>query len=44
VVPIRSVDDREIGEPGPITRKIQETYIAAVRGRVESYRGWLTDV
>ncbi|MDQ1444252.1 MAG: branched-chain amino acid aminotransferase, partial [Acidimicrobiaceae bacterium] len=24
VVPIRSVDDREIGEPGPITRKIQE--------------------
>jgi len=44
VVPIRSVDDREIGEPGPITRKIQETYIAAVRGQVESYRGWLTHV
>jgi branched-chain amino acid aminotransferase len=41
VVPIRSVDDREIGEPGPITRKIQETYAAAVRGQVESYRGWL---
>jgi branched-chain amino acid aminotransferase len=44
VVPIRSVDDREIGDPGPITRKIQETYFAAVRGQVESYRGWLTDV
>ena len=41
VVPIRSVDDREIGEPGPITRKIQETYAATVRGQVESYRGWL---
>jgi len=44
VVPIRSVDDREIGEPGPITRKIQETYAAAVRGQVESYRGWLDHV
>ena len=38
VVPIRSVDDREIGEPGPITRKIQETYFATVHGQVESYR------
>ncbi len=44
VVPIRSVDDREIGEPGPITRKVQETYAAAVRGQVESYRGWLEHV
>ena len=25
---MRSVDDREIGEPGEITRKIQETYFA----------------
>lgn len=44
VVPIRSVDDREIGEPGPITRKLQETYLATVRGQVESYRGWLEHV
>jgi branched-chain amino acid aminotransferase len=29
VVPVRSVDDREIGDPGPITRQIQETYFAA---------------
>ena len=28
VVPIRSVDDREIGDPGEMTRKIQETYFA----------------
>jgi branched-chain amino acid aminotransferase len=41
VVPIRSVDDRVIGDPGLITRKIQETYAATVRGQVESYRGWL---
>ena len=41
VVPIRSVDDREIGDPGEITRKIQETYFAAVRGEVERYKDWL---
>jgi branched-chain amino acid aminotransferase len=42
VVPIRAVDDRTVGDgkPGPITRKIQEVYSAAVRGQVEKYRGW----
>src|ERR1700704_6522663 len=30
VVPIRSVDDREIGPPGPITRSIQEVFFATV--------------
>jgi branched-chain amino acid aminotransferase len=40
VVPIRSVDDRVIGEPGPITKKIQETFFAAVKGEVETYREW----
>jgi branched-chain amino acid aminotransferase len=44
VVPIRSVDDREIGEPGEITRKLQETYFAVVRGEVEQYKGWLEHV
>ncbi len=41
VVPIREVDDREIGEPGEITRKIQETYFAAVHGQVDKYADWL---
>ncbi|MGZ4353809.1 MAG: branched-chain amino acid transaminase, partial [Gaiellaceae bacterium] len=27
VTPIRSIDDHEIGPPGPITRKLQETYL-----------------
>jgi branched-chain amino acid aminotransferase len=40
VVPIRSVDDREIGEPGPITRQIQETYFSAVRGEIDRYKDW----
>ena len=41
VVPIRSVDDREIGSRGEITRTLQETYFAAVRGEVEQYKDWL---
>ncbi|MEA2685339.1 MAG: branched-chain amino acid aminotransferase [Actinomycetota bacterium] len=44
VVPIRSVDDREIGEPGPITRAVQETYFATVRGEVDRYKNWLEHV
>jgi branched-chain amino acid aminotransferase len=42
VVPIRAVDDRSVGDgkPGPITRKIQEVYSAAVRGQVDKYRAW----
>ena len=41
VVPIRAVDDRVIGEPGEVTRKIQEMYFATIRGEVETYKGWL---
>ena len=40
LTPIRELDDREIGEPGPVTKKLQETFFAAVRGEVESYREW----
>ncbi|MDE0115219.1 MAG: branched-chain amino acid transaminase, partial [bacterium] len=40
VVPIRSVDDREIGDPGPITRKIQDVFQDAARGRQAQYRHW----
>ncbi|MEO9224049.1 MAG: branched-chain amino acid transaminase [Acidimicrobiales bacterium] len=44
IVPIREVDDREVGPPGPITRRIQETYFATVRGHVDRYKDWLTYV
>lgn len=44
IVPIREIDDREVGEPGPITRKVQETYFATVRGEVDAYKGWLEHV
>ena len=45
VVPMRSVDDREIGEPGEITRKIQETYFASrPRARSTAYKDWCEHV
>ncbi|MGO9456309.1 MAG: branched-chain amino acid transaminase [Acidimicrobiales bacterium] len=46
VVPIRSVDDRAVGEgrPGPITKEIQETYFATVRGQLDRYKDWLDHV
>ena len=28
------------GEPGPITKKLQETFFAAARGEIETYREW----
>jgi branched-chain amino acid aminotransferase len=33
IVPIREVDDHEIGEPGPLTRRIQDRFRAIVEGR-----------
>jgi branched-chain amino acid aminotransferase len=46
VVPIRSVDDRLVGggEPGPMTRKIQEVFEAAVRGNVDRHKDWVEHV
>ncbi|MGH9020491.1 MAG: branched-chain amino acid transaminase [Acidimicrobiales bacterium] len=46
VVPIDSVDDRVVGDgrPGPITKAIQSTYAAAVRGELPQYEEWLTRV
>ncbi|MFA4966445.1 MAG: branched-chain-amino-acid transaminase, partial [Thermoleophilia bacterium] len=37
IVPIREVDDHAIGEPGPITRRIQEKFRAVVEGRDEEF-------
>ncbi len=44
IVPIRSVDDRDLGEPGPITRALQDAYFAAVRGEDDRYKDWLDHV
>ena len=43
VTPVVELDDRKIGsgKPGPITRKVQETFQSALRGRGAQYRDWL---
>jgi len=44
VVPIKSVDRRPIGEPGPITKAIQDAYFRVVRGGEPEYEYWLETV
>jgi branched-chain amino acid aminotransferase len=41
IVPVRSVDHREIGDPGPITKAIQDAYFQVVRGGEPEYEYWL---
>jgi branched-chain amino acid aminotransferase len=44
VVPVRSVDHRVIGDPGPITLAIQKAYFDVVRGKDSEYEYWLERV
>jgi branched-chain amino acid aminotransferase len=46
VVPIREVDDRTVGtgRVGSVTKHIQDTYFATVRGEVDRYKDWLEHV
>jgi branched-chain amino acid aminotransferase len=42
VTPVREVDRREVGEPGPITKLVQDVYLKGVRGEVEWMEPYLT--
>ena len=46
VTPIRSVDGITVGEgePGPVTRELQERFMAVVRGEAPDPHGWRTVV
>ncbi|MCB0323228.1 MAG: branched-chain amino acid transaminase [Bdellovibrionales bacterium] len=46
VSPVVEIDKYAVGNGtvGPIAAKIQETYMAAVRGELERYKHWLVDV
>ncbi len=37
VVPIRSVDDREVGAPGPVTKQLQDLFFNVVHGKNPEY-------
>lgn len=41
LVPVRGIDDHELGEPGEITRVVQAKFEDALHGRAEEYREWL---
>lgn len=38
VVPIRSVDDRELGGPGPVTKQLQDLFFSTVKGKEPKYQ------
>ncbi len=42
ITPVREVDRREVGKPGPITRRVQEVYEAGVHGQVDWMRPYVT--
>jgi branched-chain amino acid aminotransferase len=46
ITPIKEVDGRKLGDgkPGPITRRLQETFFEAVHGRLPQYRQWLSPI
>jgi branched-chain amino acid aminotransferase len=46
ITPVTEVDHRPVkdGKIGPITKKLQEIYFAAVKGDSDKYAGWLTPV
>lgn len=41
ITPIRNIDGRTIGKPGPVTKKIQAKYFDAVHGKIKKYEDWL---
>jgi branched-chain amino acid aminotransferase len=41
VCPIREVDDHEIGDPGPVTRRLQKLFFACTEGRHPRSEEWL---
>ncbi len=41
IVPVREIDDQEVGEPGEITRAVQQRYEDAIYGRRDEYMDWL---
>ena len=44
LVPVREVDDHDLGGPGEITQVIQGKFEDALYGRLEEYREWLDPV
>jgi branched-chain amino acid aminotransferase len=44
LVPVREIDDHDLGEPGEITRVVQAKFEDALHGRAQEYAEWLDPV
>jgi branched-chain amino acid aminotransferase len=44
LVPVREIDDHDLGQPGEITRHVQAKFEDALCGRAEEYLEWLDPV
>ena len=44
LVPVREIDDHDLGAPGEITRVVQARYEDALHGRAQEYLEWLDPV
>jgi branched-chain amino acid aminotransferase len=44
LVPVREIDDHELGEPGEVTRVVQAKFEDALHGRAPEYAEWLDPV
>jgi len=41
LTPVREIDGRIIGDPGPITQTLQQKYFSIVKGEDEKYFDWI---
>jgi branched-chain amino acid aminotransferase len=41
LTPVREIDGREVGGPGPLTRRLQALFADAAHGRLDAYRHWI---
>ncbi|MEG0845306.1 MAG: branched-chain amino acid transaminase [Raoultibacter sp.] len=44
LTPIGSVDGREVGKPGALTRALQDRFFDVVYGHIAEYEDWLTEI
>lgn len=44
LTPVNSVDGRDIGKAGPVTKQLQEAFFDVVKGKREEYMHWLAEV
>ena len=44
LTPIGAIDDRTVGKPGEVTRRIQDRFVEIVYGKADEYSDWLTAI